>query len=137
MTNAQIQLVQRTWRLLRSVDPDLLMAVFMARLQMEGLARKTAVSTRLKNDAPLLISQLSRIVTRLDQPEVIETGIDELIRPFLPDVIKPQQILFTGRALLWTLEQGLGKDWTTDVELAWRECYQYLGEQAAFSKSGR
>ena len=31
-----------------------------------------------------------------------------------------------GAALLWTLEQGLGSDWTPEVEAAWRDAYSLL-----------
>jgi len=31
-------------------------------------------------------------------------------------------------ALLWTLDKGLGKDWTKDVEDAWVACYTILAD---------
>ncbi|MCH9016429.1 MAG: hemin receptor, partial [Chloroflexi bacterium] len=31
-----------------------------------------------------------------------------------------------GSALLWTLEQGLGDDFTDDVKIAWTETYMLL-----------
>jgi hemoglobin-like flavoprotein len=30
---------------------------------------------------------------------------------------------YVGAALLWTLEQGLGRAWTPEVESAWAEVY--------------
>jgi hemoglobin-like flavoprotein len=31
-----------------------------------------------------------------------------------------------GKALLWTLEKGLGKDWKPEVADAWTKCYTIL-----------
>ena len=33
-----------------------------------------------------------------------------------------------GNALLWTLKQGLGNDWTPELESAWTKCYALLSE---------
>jgi hemoglobin-like flavoprotein len=42
-----------------------------------------------------------------------------------------------GKALIWTLEHGLGTDFTPQVKEAWLATYQLLAEtmkQAAYSK---
>jgi len=31
-----------------------------------------------------------------------------------------------GTALLWTLQQGLGKDWDEEVKGAWASCFNIL-----------
>ena len=33
-----------------------------------------------------------------------------------------------GTALLWTLETGLGDDWSRDAETAWTNAYQLLAD---------
>ena len=38
----------------------------------------------------------------------------------------PSTIPWSARALLWTLEKGLGDDWTPDVADAWTAAYGTL-----------
>lgn len=128
MTDDQIQVVERTWRLLRPVDPRLLSAVFLTRLQLEAPAWKPLAMVRLQGEASAFIDDFSRIIARLNQPEANSSRLLALATHYLPDVVSPQQILSIGRALLWTIEQGVGADWNGSVEQAWRHCYIKLGQ---------
>ena len=42
--------------------------------------------------------------------------------------VKPAHYKLVGNALLWTLEKGLGDDWTQDVKAAWTACYTILAD---------
>ncbi len=42
--------------------------------------------------------------------------------------VKPAHYKLVGNALLWTLEKGLGDDWTQDVKNAWTACYTLLAD---------
>ncbi|MFD2571869.1 hypothetical protein ACFSUS_14590 [Spirosoma soli] len=128
MTEEQITLVQRTWRLLRPIDPQLLSNVFLTRLELEGSSWRPLASFRLKGEAAALIDEFSMIIARLNQPEATNIRLLSLATHYLPDVISPQQILYLGRALMWTIQQALGTDWTPEVEQAWRQCYFDMGE---------
>jgi hemoglobin-like flavoprotein len=33
-----------------------------------------------------------------------------------------------GKALLWTLERGLGTDWSEELKEAWQACYKMLSD---------
>lgn len=134
MTDEETRIVQRTWRLLRPVDPQLLSAVFLTRLQIEAPAWKPLATKRLQGEASGLIEGFSRIIARLDQPEAVKDRLLSLATHYLPDAVTPQQILNLGRALLWTLEQGLGSDWNSAVEQAWRQCYIELGQMVVDSR---
>ena len=37
--------------------------------------------------------------------------------------VKPEHYALVGGALLWTLEKGLGADFTSEVKAAWTETY--------------
>ncbi|GAB3496501.1 hypothetical protein GCM10027341_15390 [Spirosoma knui] len=128
MTDEQIHIVQRTWRLLRPIDPILLSSVFLARLQMEAPAWKLIAQGQPQAEAATLILEFSRIIARLDQPRSINSSLVALVTHYLPDALTPQQVLALGRTMLWTIEQGLGSDWNQSVEQAWRQCYIDLGE---------
>ncbi len=40
--------------------------------------------------------------------------------------VKPEHYTAVGESLSWTLEKGLGKDWTPEVKEAWETCYGLL-----------
>ena len=42
--------------------------------------------------------------------------------------VRPGSYKLVGNALPWTLKQGLGNDWTPEVENAWTKCYALLSE---------
>lgn len=42
--------------------------------------------------------------------------------------VKPEHYATVGEALLWTLGQGLGDDFTPDVEQAWTAAYTILAQ---------
>ena len=42
--------------------------------------------------------------------------------------VKDEHYATVGEALIWTLEQGLGEDFTPDVREAWTEAYTYFAD---------
>jgi len=52
--------------------------------------------------------------------------------------VKPSHFKPVGEALLWTLQQGLGKDWTEEIKEAWQTCYKMLSQTmiTAMDKKG-
>jgi nitric oxide dioxygenase len=42
--------------------------------------------------------------------------------------VRPNDYRTMGSALLWTLELGLGKDFTANTKLAWLEFYNLLAD---------
>ncbi len=40
--------------------------------------------------------------------------------------VQPEQFPAIGKALLWTLEQGLGECWTPEVKDAWTKTYDMI-----------
>src|SRR5215469_1442169 len=44
------------------------------------------------------------------------------------DTVREEHYASAGAALLWTLEQGLGVDFTPDVQRAWARAYDLLSE---------
>lgn len=65
-----------------------------------------------------LMRIISRIISRLDRRmELLGVLGDQNNYPLLRDHYGK-----LAQALLWTLEKGLGSDWTVDAEEAWRSC---------------
>jgi hemoglobin-like flavoprotein len=126
MTEDEIILVQRTWKIFRCIEPRLVGDVFYSKLfMMQSDLRKMFPAT-MEHQYKKLTDMISTIVARLDKPDEIAEDIAALGRRHAGYGVKPQHYKLVGKALLWTLQQGLGNDWTKEVEAAWIKCYAFL-----------
>jgi hemoglobin-like flavoprotein len=126
MTPEQKALVRDTWR---KVTP---MAETAARLFYDRLFAIDATTRPLFKSADLaaqrrkLIQALSMVVQRLDHIEALAPTLADLGRRHVHYGVIDSHYVSVGAALLWTLEQGLGSEWTPEMKAAWNEAYSLL-----------
>lgn len=128
MTNHQRQLVKKTWKLLRQVDPALLGDVFYGRLFITYPFLRSIFKGPMQSQYQKFIDMLSMIVARLDRPDTFAREIRLLAHSHKGYSVKPEHYGPVKDALLWTLERGLGNDWNSDVQQAWTVCYDILAQ---------
>lgn len=126
MTEQQITLVKNSWKIFQSINPVLVGDVFYSKLFMTAPALKTMFHVPKAIQSAKLVEMLNVIVGRLDKLDELTKDIADLAKRHTAYGVKPEHYTVTGNALLWTLEQGLGKDWTPDVAQAWTTCYALL-----------
>ena len=73
-----------------------------------------------------LTDMLGIIVARLDRLESLAEDILELAKRHVGYGVKTEHYKLVGDALIWTLQQGFGKDWTPELKEAWVNCYGVL-----------
>jgi hemoglobin-like flavoprotein len=73
-----------------------------------------------------LIAMLATAVGNLHQMHSIIPKVEELGRRHVAYGVTPEHYESVGAALLWTLEQGLGSEFTPPVREAWAEAYMTL-----------
>ncbi|HWK96446.1 MAG TPA: globin family protein [Pseudolabrys sp.] len=73
-----------------------------------------------------LISMLATAVTNLHQIDTIAPAVAGLGKRHVTYGVTAAMYEPVGAALLWTLEQGLGPDFTPPVKAAWTETYVTL-----------
>ena len=73
-----------------------------------------------------LIAMLATAVSNLHQLEQISAAVQDLGKRHTAYGVTPKHYQPVGDALLWTLEQGLGTDFTPPVKAAWTEAYVTL-----------
>src|SRR4051794_32144772 len=73
-----------------------------------------------------LIAMLATTVANLDKIEQMLPIIQDLGRRHVNYGVTAGHYELVGEALLWTLEQGLGDDFTPSVKAAWQEAYAVL-----------
>lgn len=126
MTPQQISLVQNSWRLLRNVDPQLIGDLFYSKLFMDHPELRVMFPKEMDGQHTNLIAKLNILIARLDRLEDLKSDIAALAIRHVSYGVVTQHYAFVGAALLWTLERGLGADWTPEVAEAWQTCYAVL-----------
>lgn len=127
MTFHQIQLVKDSYQLVAALPAETVGQVFYDRLfaiapEVRPLFSRTSIPEQSKK----LLATLTYIITRLDQLDNIAADIKALARRHVQYGVREHHYYMVGQALLWTLEQGLGKAWTPEVHAAWQACYTLL-----------
>lgn len=126
MNQEQIKLVKQSWKLFRNIDPAVVGDLFYSKLFAEHPYLRKMFPKDMSQQYNKLIDTITVIVIRLDHLDLLTGEIAAMAHRHTGYGVKPEHYKLVGNALLWTLEKGLGKDWTPDVKAAWAECYAIL-----------
>ena len=126
MTEKQIAVVKGSWKLYRAVSAVLVGDVFYSKLFVDAPQLKPMFNIPREEQSKKLVDMLSLIVARLDRLEELTGEIRQLAIRHHSYGVKPQHYDAVGAALLWTLQQGLGNDWSEEMAEAWTTCYATL-----------
>jgi len=80
----------------------------------------------MKEQGAKLMKTIGYCVNGLDNLEAIVPAVQDLGKKHVGYGVKDEHYDVVGAALLWTLEQGLGADFTPDTKAAWTEVYTVL-----------
>jgi hemoglobin-like flavoprotein len=131
-TMKQIELVQRTFAVVAPLADDVA-ALFYRRLfeidpSLQSMFKGDMVAQRRK-----LMVMLTAAVKGLPRLDRLVPVLQDLGRRHADYGVIESQYETVGSALLWTLEKGLGPDFTPEVREAWTTVYGVL---AATMKAG-
>jgi hemoglobin-like flavoprotein len=73
-----------------------------------------------------LVAMLATVVPNLHQLDSMMAAVQDLGRRHARYGVSAEHYAPVGEALLWTLQQGLGSDFTPAVKAAWNEAYLTL-----------
>jgi nitric oxide dioxygenase len=126
MTPKQIALVQQSFA---EVLParDIVAALFYGRLFSIDPSTRPLFRGDLTAQSAKLMATLATVVRGLDDLAPLQDGIRALARRHVGYGVRDAHYASVGAALLWTLEQVLGDDWTPEVKAAWAAAYEVLG----------
>lgn len=128
MTAQQVSLVKNSWKIFQKIDPVLVGDVFYSRLFSAAPKLQHMFSVSKTEQSKKLIEMLNIIVGRLDRLDELTNDIKQLAIRHVGYGVKPEHYDAVGNALLWTMEQGLGKDWNEELNGAWTACYALLSK---------
>jgi hemoglobin-like flavoprotein len=125
MTPAQVQLVKDSFASIEATR-DQAAALFYQRLfdlerDLRSLFKRDMAVQHAK-----LMAALGAAVGALDRLESMAPMIRELGRRHAGYGVRPDHYATVGEALIWTLAQTLGEDFTRDLRRAWTDAYGRL-----------
>jgi hemoglobin-like flavoprotein len=125
MTPQQIELVQASFRKvvpIAGTAADL----FYDRLFEIAPETRALFPADLKDQKVKLMAMLGTAVTNLHKLDTILPAVKALGERHKSYGVTAAHYAPVGAALLWTLEKGLGTDFTPEVKAAWTETYSAL-----------
>lgn len=127
MTPAQIQLVQTSFAKvmpIASVAADL----FYARLFELDPSLRPLFKGDLKRQGAMLMSMIASAVRGLSNPDGLIPVLRGLGQRHAGYGVTDAHYATVAAALIWTLEQGMGADFTPDVREAWVAAYELMAD---------
>lgn len=125
MNTDQIALVQKTWSKLVPIS-EKAADIFYTRLFEIDPSVRPLFKGDMKEQGRRLMEMLNTAVANLNNLEAIVPAVQDLGRRHAGYGVQAQHYDSVASALLWTLRQGLGPEFTTEVKEAWVEVYQIL-----------
>jgi len=125
MDHKKIELVQASWKKVLTVG-DAAAQLFYTRLFTLDPSLRPMFKGEMGEQGRKLMGMISVAVNGLSRIETLVPAIETLGRRHVGYGVRDRHYLTVGEALLWTLEQGLGKDFTPETKQAWIEAYGLL-----------
>jgi nitric oxide dioxygenase len=137
MTPQQVQLVKRSFAKIAPIA-DHAAGLFYGRLFEIAPQLRPLFQSDIKAQGRKLMSAIALAVGSLQRlPELVPV-VQDLGRRHAGYGVEDEHYDIVGEALLWTLDKGLGTDFTPEVRDAWTTVYSTLADtmKSAASRSG-
>jgi hemoglobin-like flavoprotein len=127
MTPEQIKAIQDSFAKVKPIAEQAA-ALFYGRLFETAPDVRPLFRGDMTEQGRKLMATLAVVVHGLDNLESILPAASALARRHVGYGVKAADYAPVGAALLWTLEQGLGEQWTPELAAAWTEAYTALSK---------
>jgi hemoglobin-like flavoprotein len=126
MTLNQKQFVQNTWEKVLPIS-ETAATLFYGRLfELDPSTRPLFKQTNMPEQRKKLMHVIGTVVDGLNRLDQLIPAVSNLGRRHTAYGVTDEHYSSVGRALIWTLEQGLGADFTPEVKEAWTTVYHVL-----------
>lgn len=135
MTPEQITLVKNSFSKVVPIREQAA-SLFYGRLFELDPSLKPLFKGDMKEQGVKLMAMIATAVAGLRALDGIVPAVQALAKRHVDYGVQPSHYATVGAALLWTLQQGLGADFTPEVKEAWTACYGLLSgtmQQAAYA----
>lgn len=123
ITLEQKKLVQETWQMVVPIAETAAELFYERLFQIDPELKMLFKHTDMKEQKLKLLQMLGMAVKGLDNLDQLIPAVENLGRRHVGYGVKDSHYDTVGDALLWTLEKGLGEDFTPEVLDAWTQTY--------------
>lgn len=125
MTPKQIHLVKSSFQKVLPIS-ETAADLFYGKLFELDPSLRALFKGDMKEQGRKLMDMLNVLVQGLDKIQTILGAVQKLGKSHVAYGVQNKHYETVGTALLWTLEQGLGKDFTAETKQAWVETYKLV-----------
>ncbi len=125
MKTQTITLVQESFAKVAPIS-ELAATLFYDHLFRRDPSLRALFRTDMTTQGARLMQMIAYAVNRLGNPDALLPALEKLGRVHVRYGVRDEHYATVGAALLDTLEQGLGADFTVDVRNAWIETYDLI-----------
>jgi hemoglobin-like flavoprotein len=127
MTPDQVKAIQESFKKVAPISEQAA-ALFYGRLFEIAPAVKPLFRGDMKEQGSKLMATLAVVVNGLGNLQAILPAASALAKRHVAYGVKPADYEPVGAALIWTLERGLGEQWTPELAQAWGAAYAILSQ---------
>jgi len=127
MTPEDVKLVQESFAKV-APQADVAASMFYDRLFSVAPQVRALFPQDMEVQRRKLMATLAAVVNGLGNLHAILPAASALAKRHVQYGAEPAHYAVVGSALLWTLERGLGPQWTPDVAAAWAKAYATLAD---------
>jgi nitric oxide dioxygenase len=136
MTPDQVELVQQSFAKVTPIAGQAAV-MFYDRLFEIAPAVKPLFPADMEQQRFKLLATLGVVINGLKDLDTILPAASTLAKRHVEYGVRPEHYEVVGAALLWTLERGLGSQWSSELAAAWSATYATLAEFMIAEAYGR
>jgi hemoglobin-like flavoprotein len=127
MTPEQVTAIQESFKKVAPISKEAA-ALFYGRLFEIAPAVKPLFRGDMEEQGRKLMATLAVVVNGLDNLGAVLPAASARAKRHVAYGVEPAHYAPVGEALIWTLQRGLGAQWTPELAAAWGAAYTLLSE---------
>ena len=128
MTLKQKQLVQNSWDEVLPISESVATLFYERLFELDPSTRPLFKHTNMPEQQKKLMHVIGTVVNSLNMLDQLISAVSDLGRRHVAYGVMDEHYSSVGRALIWTLEQVLGADFTPEVKEAWTTVYNVIAD---------
>lgn len=126
LSEKEIKVIKKSWRILAQIDPAIIGDAFYSKLFLSYPRYRHMFPADLKAQSLKLVQMLNHIIIRVENLDRMEQTLKEMGQRHVGYGVQIHDYEAVGKSLIWTLSQTLGSDWNKELEAAWTLLYTLI-----------
>ena len=127
MTSRQIEIIENSWDFIL-LDPQGAGEIFYSKLFTLEPSLRRLFNEDIKSQSQKLISMITFFVHKVNDLDELMSDVRDLGVRHKKYNVRQEHFTIVATALLWTLENKLGKSWDEETKNAWVTMYSIISK---------